>query len=74
MSGVLEHLCAHIGLTGPGEAPEDCAMNEMTLSSRHRIRNSNPGGLKPSSLLLDHGGSPQYLIFTGERGRNIWFL
>ena len=27
-------------------------MNEMTLSSRDRIRNSSPGGLKPSSLLL----------------------
>ena len=24
-------------------------MNEMTLSSRHRIRNSSPGGLRPSS-------------------------
>ena len=27
-------------------------MNEMTLPFRHRIRNSNPGGLRPSSLLL----------------------
>ena len=24
-------------------------MNEMTLSSRHRIRNSGPGGLRPST-------------------------
>ena len=23
MSGVLGHLCAHIGSTGPGEPPED---------------------------------------------------
>ena len=26
----------------------------------HRIQNSNPGGVRPSSLLLGHGGSPQY--------------
>ena len=26
-------------------------MNEMTLSSRHKIRNSSPGGLRPSTLL-----------------------
>ena len=25
-------------------------MIEMTLSSRHRIRNSSPGGLRPSNL------------------------
>ena len=25
-------------------------MIEMTLSSRHRIRNSSPGGLRPSTL------------------------
>ena len=34
----------------------------MTLSSRHRIRNSSPGGLRPSSLPLGHGGSPQYCV------------
>ena len=32
---------------------------EMTLSSRHRIRNSRPGGLRLSTLPLGHGGSPQ---------------
>ena len=31
-------------------------MSEMTLSSRHRVRNSNPGGLRPSTLPLSHGG------------------
>ena len=51
-----------------------CEMNEMTLSSTHRIRYSNPGGLRPSSLFLGHGGSPQYWIFTSEQGRNILFL
>ena len=34
----------------------------MRLSSRHRIRNSSPGGLRPSTLLLGHGGSPQYWL------------
>ena len=37
-------------------------MNEMTLSSKHRIRNSSPGGLRPSSLPLSHRGSPQYCV------------
>ena len=60
MDRALGHLCAHIGYTGPGEPPEDGEMIEMTLSSRHRIRNSNPGGLRPSTLPLGHGGSPQY--------------
>ena len=44
----------------------------MTLPSRHRIRNSNPGGLRPSSPLLGHGASPQYWIFTSEQGRNTF--
>ena len=39
MNRALGHLCAHIGLTGPGEPPED---GEMTLTSRHKIRNSSP--------------------------------
>ena len=45
--------------TGPGEPPED---GEMTLSSRHRIRNSSPGGLRPSTLPHGHGGSPEYWL------------
>ena len=53
-------LCAHIGKTGPREPPEDGEMNEITLPYRHRIRNSSPGGLRPSILPLVHGGSPQY--------------
>ena len=32
-------------------------MNKITLPSRHRIRNSSPGDLSPSTLLLSHGGS-----------------
>ena len=34
----------------------------MTLSSRHSIWNSSPGGLRPSTLPLGHGGSPQYWL------------
>ena len=34
----------------------------MTLSSRHRIRNSSPGGLRPSTLPLGHGVSRQYWL------------
>ena len=60
MNGVLGHLCAHLGYTGPGEPSEDGEMNEMTLPSRHRIRDLGTGGLRPSTLALCHGGSPQY--------------
>ena len=62
MNRASGHLCAHIGLTGPGKPPKDGEMIEMTLSSRHRIRNSSPGGLRPSTLPLGHGGSPQYWL------------
>ena len=37
-------------------------MIEMTLSSRQRIRNSSPDGLRSSTLPLGHGGSPQYWL------------
>ena len=37
-------------------------MIKVTLSSRHRIRNSSPGGLRTSTLPLCHGGSPQYWL------------
>ena len=49
MNRALGHLCAHIGSTGPGEPPEGSEMIEMTLSSRHRIRNSSSGGLRPKT-------------------------
>ena len=41
-------------------AGHDGEMIEMTLYSRHRIQNSSPGGLRPSTLPHGHGGSPQY--------------
>ena len=40
----------------------------MTLSSRHRIRNSSPVGLRPSTLPLGH----TILTFTRGWGRNIF--
>ena len=64
MNEVLDYICAHIGQTGPGEPLDDGEVNEMTLSSRHRGRNSSPGGLKSSKLILGHRDSPQYGIIT----------
>ena len=74
MNGVLGHICAHIGETGPGPRPDDGEMNEITMPSRHSIQNSYPGGMRSSTLPIGHGGSPQYRIFTSERGRNNLFL
>ena len=49
-------------------------MNQVTLSSRHKIWDSNPGGLKPMTLPLGHGGSTQYWIGTREREKTHFFL
>ena len=49
-------------------------MNEMTLSSKHRIRNSSPGGLRPSTLPVGHGGSPQYRVLHVDGEENLLFL
>ena len=49
-------------------------MNEMTLSSRHRIRNSSPGGLRSSTLPLGWMGKKHFCCFqtteTGNRTPN----
>ena len=45
----------------------------MTLSSRHRIRNSSPGGLRPSTLLLGHESSPQYWL-SHVNGEETFFV
>ena len=74
MNGVIGHLCARIGYTKPGEPPGDGEINEMTLPSWHRTRNSSSGGLTPSTPPLSHGGSPQYWIFTSERGKTFCFF
>ena len=54
MNRALGHFCGHTGKIGLGEPPDD---GEMTLFSRHRIRNSRPGGLRSNTLPLGHGGS-----------------
>ena len=46
----------------------------MTLSSRHRIRNSSPGGLRPSTLPLGHGGSLQYWLSHVDGEETFLFL
>ena len=46
----------------------------MTLSSRHRIRNSSPGGLRPSTLPLGHGGSPQYWLSHVDGEETFFFV
>ena len=45
----------------------------MTLSSRHRIQNSSHGGLRPSTLPLGHGGSPQYWL-SHVNGEETFFV
>ena len=46
----------------------------MTLSSRHRIRNSSPGGLRPSTLPPGHSGSPQYWVLHVDGEETFLFL
>ena len=50
-------------------------MIEMTLSPGRRIRNSSPGGLRPSTLPHGHGGSPQYWLsqVDGEETFSVSF-
>ena len=49
-------------------------MNELTLPFRYRIRNSNPVGLRSSSLVLGHVGITQYLLFMSEHGKISCFF
>ena len=49
-------------------------MNDMTQTSRYRIRKLTPGGLRPSTLPFGHGGYPQYLIFTSEHAGKKHFV
>ena len=67
----LGHFCAHTGQIGP---PEGGEMSETTLPSRHRIRNSNHGGLRPSTLHLGHGGSPQYCVLRVDGEDTFFFV
>ena len=61
MKGVLGLIYVHIDQTGTGESPGDGEMKDMTLPPRHRTRNFTPDGLRPSTLPLGHGCSPQLL-------------
>ena len=45
-------MCKYRLNTGAVEPSEDDEMNEMTLPSRHGIRDSSPGGLRSSTLHL----------------------
>ena len=49
-------------------------MSEMTLPSRHKIRNSNPRGMRPSTLTLSHGGSPQYEFHDWMENKRFCFF
>ena len=49
-------------------------MSQMTLPSRHKIPNSNPGGLRPSTLPLGRGGSPQYWVLRVDGEETSLFL
>ena len=71
-SGFRPPLCTY-RLNWAGEPPEDGEMIEMILSSRHRIRNSSPGGLRSSTLPLGHGGSPQYWL-SHVAGEKTYFV
>ena len=46
----------------------------MTLPSRHMIRNSNPRGLRPSTLSLCHGCSQQYWVLREDGEETFMFL
>ena len=46
-------------------------LNQMTVPSRNRIRNLSPGDLRPNTLPLDYGGSPQQRIFASGREINV---
>ena len=46
----------------------------MTLPSRHRIRNLNSWRLRPSTLSLGHGGSPQYWVLGVDGEKHFCFF
>ena len=68
MNGFFSHLCSHIGYTGSDKPPVDGQMIEMTLPSRHRIRDESTDDLMPSTLPSGPGSSPntEYLRVSGE--------
>ena len=62
----LSHLCGHIDYTGPWKH-QDGERNQMTMSSRHRIRNSSPAGVLARFLLVTgHPHPTESLQVSGE--------
>ena len=49
-------------------------LNWARRTSWHRIRNSSPGGLRPSTLPPGHGGSPQYWLSHVHGEETFLFL
>ena len=49
-------------------------MNEMTQTSRHRIRNSSLGGLMPCTVPMGHVGSPQYFFLRVDGEETFLFV
>ena len=54
-SCVIRYLIALIRVLGGGPR-----VVVSTAALHARVRGSSPGGLRPSTLPLGHGGSPQY--------------
>ena len=67
INGVLGHLCAHIGLTGPREPSEDCETNEMTLPVTYRRQTAVIADLKFKQLLC---AGPFFNLFGNHCRRN----
>ena len=66
-------LCIY-RITGQEKPPENCEMNEMTLPFRHRIRNSNPDGLRLSPLPLGYGSLPNIEFLRVSREETFCFF
>ena len=72
-SGFRSLLCTY-RLNWARKPPEDGEVSEMTLPFRYRIRNSNPGGLRPSTLPLSHKDSSQYWVLRVDGEETFLFL
>ena len=46
MNGILCHLCAHMGQSGPGEPPEDGEMNEVNKKIIAHVFNEKYIGIR----------------------------
>ena len=74
MNRALDNLCAHIGWTGPGEPPEDGEINEMTLSTRHRVRISSTGSPRSSTPPLGHEAPHNTEFYTWMGKKHFCFF